>query len=140
MSKNARSKMKTSPSKISKLYARLQKETRAAFREGCERLFASHPKLKSFGWTQYTPYYCDGEQCVFGVNTCQPFVNGVDDYGDIHESGPTEQEHAALGEEVQEFLQEFDDDTMRIVYGDHVEVTVNRDEDKVTVLDYEEHD
>lgn len=25
------------------------------------------PGIHSFGWRQYTPYYNDGEQCVFGV-------------------------------------------------------------------------
>lgn len=25
------------------------------------------PSIESFGWRQYTPYYNDGEQCVFGV-------------------------------------------------------------------------
>jgi hypothetical protein len=24
--------------------------------------------IVSFGWTQYTPYFADGERCVFGVN------------------------------------------------------------------------
>lgn len=26
------------------------------------------PKVARFGWTQYTPYFNDGDPCVFGVN------------------------------------------------------------------------
>lgn len=28
---------------------------------------ANNPHIKRFGWTQYTPYFNDGEECVFGA-------------------------------------------------------------------------
>lgn len=33
-------------------------------------------KIDSIGWTQYTPYFNDGDECVFGVNNDDLFVNG----------------------------------------------------------------
>lgn len=31
------------------------------------RAVLDDPTMKAFGWTQYTPYFNDGEPCVFGV-------------------------------------------------------------------------
>ena len=42
-------------------------------------LFEQAPKLKSFGWTQYTPYFNDGDTCEFGVNIDYPYVNGANE-------------------------------------------------------------
>ena len=33
-----------------------------------DEVFSKYPEVKALAWTQYTPYYCDGESCVFGVN------------------------------------------------------------------------
>jgi hypothetical protein len=35
-------------------------------------IFDKHPALSSFGWTQYTPYFNDGEACYFGVQADEP--------------------------------------------------------------------
>jgi hypothetical protein len=54
------------------LLAELQKDFPAMFTE----LFAEAPNLKSFGWTQFTPYFNDGNSCEFGVNFDYPYING----------------------------------------------------------------
>lgn len=41
------------------------------------RAVLNDPTMHSFGWTQYTPYFNDGEPCVFGVN--EPWFRTVDD-------------------------------------------------------------
>lgn len=38
--------------------------------------------IKSFSWTQYTPYFNDGDACVFSVGSDYPMINGFDEYGD----------------------------------------------------------
>jgi hypothetical protein len=59
------------------LLAELQKDFPAMFTE----LFAEAPTLKSFGWTQYTPYFNDGDTCEFGVHIDYPYINGAsEDY------------------------------------------------------------
>jgi hypothetical protein len=57
------------------LLAELQKDFPAMFTE----LFAEAPNLKSFGWTQYTPYFNDGDSCEFGVNFDYPYINGANE-------------------------------------------------------------
>ncbi len=49
-----------------------------AFKDGAAELFAAHPKLDSFGWQQYTPYFNDGDECVFSARTDYPNINGED--------------------------------------------------------------
>ena len=42
------------------------------------RIFKNYPRVISFGWTQYTPYFMDGDPCVFYANTDYFYVNGWD--------------------------------------------------------------
>ena len=50
----------------------LQKEFQASaqelFKETTKEFFDIVPQVKSIHWTQYTPYFNDGEECTFGVN------------------------------------------------------------------------
>lgn len=41
-----------------------QTELTVIFKE----LFSAYPNVKAIGWTQYTPYFNDGDPCVFSVN------------------------------------------------------------------------
>jgi hypothetical protein len=43
-----------------------QQLTQAQYEELVRPLLAD-PKVHNFGWTQYTPYFNDGETCYFGV-------------------------------------------------------------------------
>lgn len=43
-------------------------QTGEALKEMVNEIFDAYPGLQSFGWTQYTPYFNDGDTCVFGVN------------------------------------------------------------------------
>ena len=38
------------------------------FGELFKSFFEENPEINSVQWTQYTPYFNDGEECVFGVN------------------------------------------------------------------------
>lgn len=50
-------------------------------------LFKQTPKLKSFGWRQYTPYFNDGDTCEFYVHTDDPYINGKnEEHDDINEN------------------------------------------------------
>lgn len=60
-----------------------------AFKEFASDIFAKFPGLESFGWTQYTPYFNDGDACEFSVNADYEsglYINGSsEDYGDEDE-------------------------------------------------------
>lgn len=53
--------------------------------------FMKHPEVKAIGWTQYTPYFNDGEACVFGVHSfyltlkSADFENVSDFWSDAYE-------------------------------------------------------
>lgn len=63
-----------------------QKEINVVF----ENFFKENPEVKAIRWTQYTPYFNDGDECVFGVNEPSFFVGEFDskkeyDYDEIEE-------------------------------------------------------
>lgn len=39
-----------------------------------------HPNIMGVGWTQYTPYFNDGDPCVFSVQSAYVNVDGVDSF------------------------------------------------------------
>lgn len=47
---------------------KIREEGQAAFRAACDDVFAQHPKLESFSWPQYSPFFNDGEPCEFSVH------------------------------------------------------------------------
>jgi hypothetical protein len=64
------------------MLAEIQKEFPGMFVD----LFKQAPKLKSFGWTQYTPYFNDGDTCEFSVHLDYPLINGSnEEYDDVDE-------------------------------------------------------
>lgn len=109
-----------------------------AFDAGCRELFQEHEVLRGFSWTQYTPYFNDGDECVFSVHTDYPNIwFGEFDDEELYEGdyefsrwdareNPDKPESKA-GLAVIEFLQTFDDDLLKDAFGDHVEITVTRD-------------
>jgi len=52
----------------------LEKTGKTALKEMVVEFFAEHPDLLSFSWTQYTPYWNDGDVCVFSAATDYPAV------------------------------------------------------------------
>jgi len=49
-----------------------------------EQIFDKYSFIKSFSWTQYTPYFNDGSECQFEVNGINK-INGVEiDFSEIY--------------------------------------------------------
>lgn len=57
------------------------------FNQYSKELFDKYPKLNSFGWVQYTPWFNDGDECVFSAHTSEDSlrVNGFSLYNDDEE-------------------------------------------------------
>lgn len=100
-------------------------------------------KITSIGWNQYTPYFNDGDECMFSVNFDYLNINGKNEY-DIdsldwrikyylegNEKYPLQEEWDlelfGFVNEFKELLNSIDDDFYKDLFGDHVEVTVNAD-------------
>lgn len=54
------------------LVEQLRKEFPAMFKE----LFEQSEVIKSISWTQYSPYFNDGDECTFSAHTDDLYVNG----------------------------------------------------------------
>lgn len=114
---------------------------KSVFSEGCNEFFRENPNLVSFSWTQYTPYFNDGDSCEFSAHT--DYINFVfmdgdvevecedvgawslrdnSDYLDDVLKNSDQNRQTAL--KVIEFLSTFSDDDYEVTFGDHVRVTV----------------
>jgi hypothetical protein len=109
---------------------------RIAFAQGLTALFSTYPIMKSFKWSQYTPYFCDGDTCLFGVYADDVTINdNEDDFG----YGP--QSYPEISEAIGKFIYSFDNDHLLEFFGDHVEVIVSREADGIQVkVEYIDHD
>lgn len=106
----------------------MKEEAQNHLKESSKEVFKKFPDLKSFAWTQYTPYFNDGDVCVFEVYRHYPYLNGSDD----------QEYDSAEADEISKLLGAFEEDDLKAAFGDHVKVTIHRD-GKVETEDYE-HD
>ena len=117
------------------------------FHKYCEEIFENFPEVKSFGWSQYTPYFNDGDECVFGVNEVDR-INGYSDYSDYadgeeDEEGENKQVNIyknydwdekksdprsfEIVKTIRNFIDSIPKDILKEIYGDHCKVTIYRD-------------
>lgn len=112
------------------------------FRAQAAALFEANPKLKSFGWHQYTPYFNDGDTCEFSVNRWDVDICGLnpdetdsDEFAE--ETGMSQEEAKSFVPQVKKFMEQFDDCDMEKAFGDHARVTIDRE--GITIDSYD-HD
>lgn len=136
--------IKTKLADIAKKKEELTAELRKDFAPMLKPLFdKSNGKIKSISWTQYTPYFNDGEECTFSVKLDYSFEINGENTEEIdaldwrirrHLQGETEKyplqpewdiELYKLVEEIQSVLSSIDDEFYKDLFGDHVRVTVN---------------
>jgi hypothetical protein len=147
---------------IKKLKKEMLEASNKIFTDLTKTIFEDHPKVKSFGWNQFTPYFNDGETCEFSANVDYIQINNepVDESDWINETkitnwgtfnrekrqyeGRTEvpnfnydPELVKACDEIREFLRNFDNDFFMSQFGDHAEVTITAE--GVSVDEYE-HD
>lgn len=83
------STLETIKQKIADINAKKQElvsDLRKDFAPMLQPLFEkSNGKIKSFGWTQYTPYFNDGDECTFSTNVDYPYINGEDELKELKE-------------------------------------------------------
>lgn len=98
-------------------------------------VFEKYPNLEAFQWTQYTPYFNDGDECVFGVNECYYLKKiGNEEFTDSY----TKEEDQVISNEINSILGQIDNDSMRTMFGDHIEIELYRDSTlKINEYDHE---
>lgn len=119
--------------------AALQKEAAEMVKPMLSEFIKANPQVKAVSWSQYTPYFNDGDPCTFSVN--EPyFFFGEDDpeedeghdtwsmnskeYGPSPDvcSAETKAACSALAKELGGL-----DDALETLFGDHVKVIVTAD-------------
>lgn len=128
--------------------AEMIETSKKLFTEEASALFERHPCLNRFYWNQFTPYYADGDIPEFGANTedVSIFFNDhpveeEEEYDDDDDDGgfqpyghttrpddsPYSKEQWSAGLAVYNFLQVFDNETLKDTFGDHAKIIVTKD-------------
>lgn len=145
-----------------------QARSQSLFEAASKTLFDLDPRLESFGWDQYTPYFNDGESCEFAVCDYSIQINGrtEDDviyggdfeleegdpatiwdeakpetgYGPNAEPNPAfRADTAALVKSIRALINGIPEDTMLGLFGDHKRIVVSRDK-PIAVEEFGDHD
>jgi hypothetical protein len=68
------SEIKTIKAEIEKLRKEAKEKVEAIFKTAVLELFTEYPNLKRLSWTQYTPYFNDGDPCTFRSSHDSPAI------------------------------------------------------------------
>ena len=126
-----------------KMKAALEKANaivKEAFLEASNEVFNKYPNIESFSWTQYTPYFNDGDECTFSAQTEYPqltFTDGTE--VDINYGGGDADAKVVAKEiaAVKTFLAQFDESDYEEMFGDHILVVVSRKGAKIKGYDHD---
>lgn len=140
---DTKEKYKLLKKQMTDLRNQIEEQAKEFFKDASKDLFEKHPNLEEFSWSQYTPYFNDGEECTFSANTeyikitmsanaASTTDDEDDDDSDFdsydvkgkRRSEYTERE--AAGVDALALLAIFEEDDYKAMFGDHVEVTVSR--------------
>lgn len=128
---------------------RLRQESAALVKPLLQEFVKDHPQVKAVKWTQYTPYFNDGEACVFSVNEPYFFFEGDDlEEDDGHETywapgteyGPkVEQCDVTTWAACKQLAQHLGaaSDALEALFGDHVRVIVSAEGVSVDEYDHD---
>jgi len=115
----------------------LVEELRKEFPRMFAELFNKSKCIESVSWTQYTPYFNDGDECVFSANTDWLNLNGEYYYSRDKIEGWDKTEEAII-QEIKNVLGSIPEDFFRELFGDHAQITLKKNGD-IIVTEYE-HD
>lgn len=124
----------------------LQDEVKEAF----EEIFEAYPEINAVTWTQYTPYFNDGDECIFSVNEFS-ITDATDDaindinYGEFYGEGdPPELLMTSYDDRDKKYQKIWDIETFSLselgreffkeTFGNHVKVIATRG--GIDVLEY----
>ena len=108
---------------------------KAAFAAELKALFAKHEDVRAVQWVQYTPYFNDGDPCVF-----RAYTRGVmltTDEGEVDDFDFDEHYGHKFAKAVEKML-DTAEDVLEVAFGESSKVTCHRD-GKIAVDEYD-HD
>jgi len=123
---NYETKLKAMKDELSKTF---ENEFKIIFGE----IFTTYPNVKKISWAQYTPYFNDGDACIFSVNSIMVLDETVegddDDASDVSDGDwvdiddGLDKKRYPLISKLNGVLQRSDDILLQM-FGDHVSVVV----------------
>jgi len=105
-------------------------------KEILKEIFEAHPRLNAIYWSQYTPYFNDGEACVFQVHGANiQFGFDAPSRDDCNSQFPWDSTYADGSEDagnvvhtlISNLFCNVDDEVMLNMFGDHVTVFLTHD-------------
>ena len=132
----------------------IKKQFKVEVTQALKELFVKYPELESIRWTQYTPYFNDGDPCYFRMGDLHVILEGDDPskWEDEDEESPYAGEYVSTYKKYNEGwsdvmynelcelsktmsgpLESFMED----VFGDHVWVKVTRNGIEVNEYDHD---
>jgi hypothetical protein len=121
------SKLEAMRERFAAARADLKANSQEAVKEWLEGWLSRNPKVLAVRWTQYTPWFNDGDPCVFGVNEPEFKIEGVCE-DEFEYAYSLKKNEGAEG--IRELSDKIQDDDLREVmlaaFDDHVEVVVTR--------------
>jgi hypothetical protein len=103
-------------------------------REEFTEFFTSNPDILAIRWSQYTPYFNDGSECVFGINdpsfrtstTAEDAGDNEDGWDDVfaYPAESATKHQKAVNKFWKKIAgQSISEDVFKTVFNDHVKVT-----------------
>lgn len=141
--------LKSLGDRVGKIKQEMVVEGKSVIKDTLKELFAAFPMIESVKWTQYTPYFNDGDACEFSVNDVEIKLGGAigkaieaSEEDDDDERGWINLEYDnvdnvdgidkltknALSKAIKSLNEGFQDleDAMYESFGDHVEIVATR--------------
>lgn len=104
--------------------------------EGMNAVFEEYEQLESISWTQYTPYFNDGDPCEFSSNIYSIELNDLNEYADKKELKEKLDNFSNILSKIRELISIIGDDVLELL--GEGKVIVRRD-GTITIDEYD-HD
>lgn len=83
-------------------------------------------RIQSISWTQYTPYFADGDTCKFSTNYSYLDINDVYDETLFDEENWSEADKGVI-KSLKDAMRVIPDEIYKDIFGDHAKITVSKD-------------
>jgi hypothetical protein len=116
-----------------------EKKAQIALRKAFSEFFDSTPRIKQISWVQYTPYFSDGDECIFGVHDMYANVGEEPyEFSRAHEIEENENTLSPWGEvdgfevesknfkEFTRTINRIPNEIFKVTFGDHCQVIADR--------------
>lgn len=141
------SKIQNQANELKAQIENLKKEAANLVKPMLMEFLEENPEVRGLAWVQYTPYFNDGDECVFRMGDTTFYWYGEDyeelEVGEEAYEGLYHHESSACSADTYKNCREFSsileslEDEMKLLFNDHVTVKVTRDGVEVEEYDHD---